>query len=137
MLSCADKGEPLNCNHLSEATATVIESVPFREGRPGILWIHIFYARHIRACRYAVPTIQERKRFIVVNTENLTMHFATLHALEEKCKLTSNRAWNFDETGVSTGRDGPGKIRERRFIRRTGGSDYCTTQFSHESRITI
>lgn len=145
VLRFADKGYPLNRQHLREAASVVIISLPterqnqlpFKNATPGNWWIRSFYSRHKEQLKYAMPRQQEGKRFRAMNADALTSHFAQLVELRKTYCLSDSHVWNLDETGISPGRDVRGKVRQRCFFRRDGATDVQLATFSYSDRITV
>jgi len=145
ILRFADRGIPLNRDHVREAVHITVETfpadrrakLPFKDSYPGKKWLASFYKRHKDKLKYTVPCPQEADRYAAVNANTLTSHFAQLEELISQYELDRYRVWNLDETGTTPGRDSNGATKERKFVRRQKGSDFKTASFKNTHRVTV
>lgn len=59
------------------------------------------------------------------------------HEIARKYSFDAQRVWNLDETGVSSGRDAKGKVRQPQFQRRGETNDAELASFTYTSRVII
>ena len=109
LLHCSDRGVPLTQKHAGEAAGVMLSTLsperksqlPFKNGIPGIKWVRSFCKRHRNELQYAVPNMQESKRFRATNASTLASHFSLLSALVSEYGFDARRVWSLDETGTS------------------------------------
>ena len=141
----SDKGVPLSRNHLTEACALLIQSMPlerrralpFKDGVPGARFVRNFLSRHKNVLRFSKPLRQEAQRYDAVSADVLVEHFAQLETVIERHNIDSTRIWNLDECGGTPGRDVVGNTESYRIFRRNGERDYKLPEFVRTNRITL
>ena len=141
----ADTDLPVNLNRLAKAASIIISTFPaerhaklrFTKDKPVIKWIRNFYCRYKRVLQYAVPSLQEQKRYALVNALTLATHSSVLKSLSIKYCLTADRVWNLDETAISPGRDVRKQTRPPRCLRRGAVFDCQQLIFAHADRLTV
>jgi len=145
ILRFADRGIPMTRQHVREAASIVIQTfsserksrLPFTGDIPERKWVSGFYMRHKDFIKCGQPNYQEGKRFRATNAETLCNHYSALEALKMEYGFDSSRVWNLDETGCSPGKDTNGANRKKRFLRRTGTTDFKADEFVRSNRMTI
>ena len=141
----AARGTPLTNYHLAHAAAIIVSHmipqrrlrIPFRDGKPGSIWLRGFRARHRNRLTFAKPTRQEALRFGACSAEVLTSHFPKLERLIADNNIDSQRLFNLDECGITPARDLASKTQCKRYIPRGSAGDSRVGQFKHNDRTTV